>query len=63
MRTMLSLLAIASTLLGVALPVAAQSYPSSPITLVIPLAPGDGSDVAGRNMAEELSKLLKVAVV
>ena len=63
MRSMLSLLAVASTLLGVALPVAAQSYPSSPITLVIPLAPGDGTDVAGRVMAEALAKLLKVAVV
>ena len=63
MRTMLSLLAVASTLLGFALPVAAQSYPNSPITLVIPLAPGDGTDVAGRTMAEELSKLLKVAVI
>jgi tripartite-type tricarboxylate transporter receptor subunit TctC len=63
MRSMLSLLAVASTLLGVALPVAAQSYPQSPITLVIPLAPGDGTDVAGRAMAEALTKLLKVAVV
>lgn len=63
MRLMLSLLAVASMLLGVALPVAAQSYPQSPITLVIPLAPGDGTDVAGRTMAEALGKLLKVAVV
>jgi tripartite-type tricarboxylate transporter receptor subunit TctC len=63
MRSLLSLLAIASTLLGLALPVAAQSYPNGPITLMIPLAPGDGTDVAGRTMAEELAKLLKVAVV
>jgi tripartite-type tricarboxylate transporter receptor subunit TctC len=62
-RRALSSLVIAAAVLGVALPVAAQSYPNSPITLVIPLAPGDGSDVAGRTMAEELSKLLKVAVV
>lgn len=41
----------------------AQSYPSGPITLVIPLSPGDASDVAGRTMAEELGKLLKVPVV
>ena len=60
---MLSLLVVASTLIGVALPVSAQSYPSSAITLVIPLAPGDGADVVGRTMAEELAKLLKVAVV
>jgi tripartite-type tricarboxylate transporter receptor subunit TctC len=41
----------------------AQSYPSNAITLVIPLAPGDASDIAGRTMADELSKLLKVPIV
>jgi tripartite-type tricarboxylate transporter receptor subunit TctC len=41
----------------------AQKYPDRPITLVIPMAPGDGLDVAGRLMGEELSKLLKVPVV
>ncbi len=41
----------------------AQKYPDRPITLVIPMAPGDGLDVGGRLMAEELSKLLKVPVV
>jgi tripartite-type tricarboxylate transporter receptor subunit TctC len=40
----------------------AQSYPNQPINLVIPLAPGDAGDVAGRAMAEELSKLLKISV-
>jgi len=63
MRIVLSLLVVASTLLGGPLPVAAQSYPTSPITLVIPLAPGDGSDVGGRAMAEELAKILKAPVV
>src|SRR5213593_360839 len=42
---------------------AALSYPNGPITLVIPLAPGDATDIAGRAMADELAKLLKVAVV
>jgi tripartite-type tricarboxylate transporter receptor subunit TctC len=41
----------------------AQKYPDHPITLIIPMAPGDGLDIAGRLMAEELSKLLKVSVV
>ena len=41
----------------------AQKYPDRPITLVIPMAPGDGLDIAGRLMAEELSKLLKVPIV
>jgi tripartite-type tricarboxylate transporter receptor subunit TctC len=63
MRSLLSLLAGALTLLGAVLPLAAQSYPSGAITLVIPLAPGDGTDVAGRAMAEELAKRLKVPIV
>ena len=63
MRSALALLVIALTLLGATPHVAAQGYPSGTITLVIPLSPGDGADVAGRAMAEELAKLLKVAVV
>jgi tripartite-type tricarboxylate transporter receptor subunit TctC len=52
-------------LLGAAtvLPAAAQSWPSAAITLVIPLTPGDGADVAGRAMADELARRLKVPVV
>lgn len=41
----------------------AQGYPRGPINLVIPLAPGDATDIAARAMGEELSKLLKVPVV
>ncbi len=41
----------------------AQAYPRQPINLVIPLAPGDTTDVAGRLIGEELSKQLKVPVV
>lgn len=63
MRSALSLLVSVLALLAWALPLSAQSYPSGPITLIIPLAPGDGTDVAGRAMAEELAKLLRVPVV
>ncbi len=41
----------------------AQNYPSSPISLVIPLTPGDATDIAARAMGDELAKRLKVAVV
>lgn len=41
----------------------AQSYPKQAINLIIPLAPGDATDVAGRTIGEGLSRLLKVPVV
>lgn len=62
MKSLLFALAVTLPLLGVA-PLSAQAYPTGPITLVIPLAPGDATDVAGRAMADELAKLLKVPVV
>ena len=40
-----------------------QGYPDRAINVVIPMAPGDGLDVSGRLMAEELGNLLKVPVV
>src|SRR3989454_7709756 len=58
--TLLTIIALSSSPTPQA---AALSYPNGPITLVIPLAPGDATDIAGRAMAEELAKLLKVAVV
>jgi tripartite-type tricarboxylate transporter receptor subunit TctC len=39
------------------------AYPERAITLVIPVAAGDATDIAGRVMADELSKLLKVPVL
>jgi tripartite-type tricarboxylate transporter receptor subunit TctC len=39
------------------------AYPDKPINIVIPVAPGDATDIAARVMADELSKLLKVSVM
>lgn len=50
------LLAGASGLFG-------QGFPDRAINVVIPMAPGDGLDVSGRLMADELSNLLKVPIV
>jgi tripartite-type tricarboxylate transporter receptor subunit TctC len=50
-------------LLGSASGLFGQGYPDRAINLIIPMAPGDGVDVSGRLMAEELSKLLKVPIV
>ena len=41
----------------------AQSYPSHPIQLVIPAAPGDGGDIAARVLMEELTKILKLSLI
>lgn len=38
-------------------------YPSGPIKLIIPLAPGDATDTAARVMADALSQELKVPIV
>ncbi len=44
-------------------PAVAQDFPSRPIKLVIPQAPGSGADVTGRMLADFLSKDLKQSVV
>ena len=41
----------------------AQAFPSGPISLVVPLAPGDAADIASRAMAEEISKALNTPVI
>ena len=44
-------------------PIQAQPYPAHTIQVVIPGAPGDAMDLAGRVAIEELEKILKVPVV
>jgi tripartite-type tricarboxylate transporter receptor subunit TctC len=50
-------------LLAAALPLQAQEYPKGPVTLVIPLAPGDATDTSARAIADELSRELKVPII
>lgn len=56
--------ALIFAVLVAALPAAAQdAYPSKPITIVVPYAPGGGSDFLGRILAEGLKARLNETVV
>src|SRR5262249_47686128 len=44
-------------------PVAAQQYPVKPVKLIVPFAPGGGSDVIGRYIAQKLSAAFAQQVV
>ena len=50
-------------LIGAANAAWAQSWPSRPLRLVIPFAPGGGADIAGRVIGQELSEVLKQPVI
>jgi tripartite-type tricarboxylate transporter receptor subunit TctC len=41
----------------------AQSFPNGPITVIVPLAPGDAADISARAMGEEIAKVLNVPVL
>jgi len=41
----------------------AQSFPGGPISVIVPLAPGDAADISARTMGEEISKALNTPVV
>jgi len=43
--------------------VEAQTYPTQPIQMVIPMAPGDTVDLTGRAIGTELAKILKTPVI
>ena len=44
-------------------PVAAQDWPTRPVTMVVPFPPGGGTDVLGRIVAQRLSEILGKQVI
>jgi len=55
--------AIAATAMSFTLPAMAQDYPSRPVTLIVPFAPGGNTDLTARIFADALSKQLNQPVV
>jgi len=60
---LLSSAVLACALIGLPAATPAQPFPAGPITVVIPLAPGDAADIAARALGEEISRLLKTPVL
>ena len=54
---------LAFALLGLPATALAQPFPSGPISVVVPLAPGDAADISARALGEEISRLLSTSVV
>src|SRR3989442_1263287 len=63
MRMPMIVAAAFAVTLGMAGTATAQVYPSRPITLVVPLAPGGSTDVIGRIMAEGMRGSLGQPVI
>src|ERR1700754_2733522 len=57
---MMKLLTAALLVAGLALPVAAQDYPTRPIKIIVPYTPGTGADILSRLMGPKLSERWKV---
>lgn len=57
-------IALAATLAaGLSVPAIAQEYPTKPVTLVVPFAPGGSSDVISRFVGQKLAEKWKQSVI
>src|SRR5204863_2072392 len=56
-------IAAIAAVLGSHVGAGAQTYPSRPVTMIVPLAPGGSTDIIGRLMAEGMRSALGQAVV
>ena len=57
-RKFLHLAAGAAALPAITRRACAQSYPTRPVTIIVPFAPGGGADVSGRIVGEHMSRTL-----
>src|ERR1043166_7092407 len=60
---MKKMFAVALAIMAGAASATAQTYPSRPITIVVPFPPGGSTDVAARIMAEKMRPLLGQPVI
>ena len=63
MSTTRALAAIASLVAIAATPAAAQNWPTRPVTMVVPYAPGGPADIVGRMVVPRMSEILGQQVV
>ncbi|HEX6005759.1 MAG TPA: tripartite tricarboxylate transporter substrate binding protein [Burkholderiales bacterium] len=63
MLRVVSALLVAVGLAGSACLAVAQNYPNRPIRMVVPFAPGGGSDISGRVLADGLTEALGQTIV
>jgi len=54
---------LALSLITAAAPISAQDFPSKPVRMIAPFAPGGGADIAARRLAQRLNALWKQPVI